>query len=209
MKQKSQLIIEIIFFGAIWGILEATLGYVLHLIPAFIAGIVMFPIAAIILIRAYMRLQSKLALLGIGFVAAMIKSVNLLLPGMNIWKTINPIISIIFEACLVVGVISLLSSNKRAYQIVALPIASIGWRLLYLAYAGLQIPLTQHISAHLKSIEAAFSFVILSGLLSGLIATALYFTMQHLTKGKPILLKIRPLLAIASFVLAILLTVIL
>ncbi len=49
---KKELWTTIVFFGGLWGgLLEATLGYVLHLVPAYISGIIMFPIALGLLAR--------------------------------------------------------------------------------------------------------------------------------------------------------------
>ena len=52
-KKALKLAAQIVFFGALWGITEATLGFLLHFLPPTIAGIVMFPIAVLILVKAY------------------------------------------------------------------------------------------------------------------------------------------------------------
>ena len=83
-NKKIKLFTQIIFYGALWGFLEATLGYVLHWIPTLIAGTIMFPIASVILLRAYNKTKSKSALLYIGLVAATIKSIDLLLPSFSV-----------------------------------------------------------------------------------------------------------------------------
>jgi len=70
--KKQKALFTIIFYGSIWGILEATLGYVLHLVPTFISGLIMFPIATFILVRAYQVLGSKKSILYIGLIAAAI-----------------------------------------------------------------------------------------------------------------------------------------
>ena len=56
----------IVFFGAIWGLVEATIGYALHLLPALIAGSVMFPIVMFILYHAYKSLSSRKAIFFVG-----------------------------------------------------------------------------------------------------------------------------------------------
>ncbi len=141
MKNKLQLISAVIFFGSIWGILEATLGYVLHIIPGlslYMSGAVLFAFASYILFRAYRVTNSRLALLGVGFIAAAIKSVDFLLPLASPFKVINPMLSIIMESLMVVAVISMLNKDSLTSKVKAVVIASIGWRLLYFAYMGIQ-----------------------------------------------------------------------
>ena len=97
----------IILFGSLWGIIEATLGYLLHLLPVsiYISGTVLFPLVTWILYKAYTLTNSKTALMSIGILAALIKSVDFLLPFGSPFKIINPMISIIFESLAVVFVI--------------------------------------------------------------------------------------------------------
>lgn len=167
-KQKW---IQVLFYGSVWGILEATLGHVLHFIPATIAGTIMFPIAGLILYKAYQKLQSRFALIYVGTVAAAIKSIDLLLPQYSIFKTINPMISILLESLVVVAVVNLLVSNSYVKKGIALPVASIGWRVLFLSWMGYQFLTTGFQAPMIASFDAGFEFIIISGLLSGTIAT--------------------------------------
>lgn len=86
--------------GSTWGILEATLGWLLHQIHLPIAGAVMFPIGLSIMVTAHQMTPKKGVVLAIGMVAALIKMINLLLPG-ALLKTVNPAMSIIIEACII------------------------------------------------------------------------------------------------------------
>ena len=141
-KKILKLVSQIIFFGAIWGITEATLGYLLHFLPPTIAGIVMFPIAAFILIKAYKSTGSKAALIYIGFIAAGIKAVDFLLPGMIVFKTINPMISIVLEAMVVAVAYPMLSNLKAGWKISGGIAASLGWRTGYIIYMVIQYFIT-------------------------------------------------------------------
>ena len=40
-RETMKTIVRIIAFGALWGLLEATLGYVLHLVHDYLPGLVM------------------------------------------------------------------------------------------------------------------------------------------------------------------------
>ncbi len=160
-------VISIIAYGAIWGILEATLGYVLHFLPALIAGTIMFPFVAGILVSAYKNQHSRMDILGIAIVAAAIKSINLWMPQYSIFKTINPMMSIIFEALAVICVVSAFDRSKLFAKVGWLIGASLIWRGLYLGYMGVQFWMTGFLSAHLTSIESMMQFGVYEAALSG------------------------------------------
>jgi len=181
MNKKMKLVTQIVFYGSLWGFIEATLGYVLHLIPIAIAGSIMFPIAGMILYKAYQKTESKAALVYIGFVAATIKSVDFLLPQLSIYKTINPMLSIILESLVVVLVVTMITSEKPVNKYLALPIASVSWRTLFIGWMGLQFVLTGNLAPFIKSFEAGFNFIIINGLLSGFIASALLYIDSKVT----------------------------
>lgn len=174
-NKKIKLLTQIIFYGSLWGLLEATLGYTLHWIPTLIAGTIMFPIASVILLRAYNKTNSKAAILYIGLVAATIKSVDLFLPSYTVFKTINPMVSIVLESLLVFAVVMLFTSEKTTNKIAAAQIASIGWRVGYIAYMTAQLVFTGYVAYMITSPVAILEFVILSGVLSGLMATAFIY----------------------------------
>ena len=120
MKDKKiKLISAIIFYGAIWGFLEATLGYSLQYLPSIISGTIMFPIATVILINAYNKTGSRVALLYIGVIAASIKAVDFFMPFISVGKTFNPMIAIIVESFLVVAVVTYLTSDKITHNVAA------------------------------------------------------------------------------------------
>lgn len=103
---KSVVIIAL-FWGSLWGLTEATLGYLVHLITAIpgMAGFFMFPIAFYFMTRAYKERGQAGTIFATAAVAASLKLVDLLLPGLNPLKTINPAISILMEAMAVIFVI--------------------------------------------------------------------------------------------------------
>jgi|LGOV01.1.fsa_nt_gb hypothetical protein len=175
MSRNIKLLIQVIFFGSIWGILEATVGHVLHFIPTTIAGAVMFPIASLILYKAYLKTDSKAAMFYVAVVAAMIKSVDFLLPSLSIYKTINPMISILLESLVVIAVVSLLVSRKPATKYIALPIASVGWRLLFISWMGIQYITTGNLARYIMTFSAAVEFVVISGVMSGFFASVLLY----------------------------------
>ena len=181
----KKLVVQILFYGSLWGIVEATLGYALHWIPATIAGSILFPIAGLILYKAYQETNSRLSLMYMGLVAASIKAVDFYLPQISIYKTLNPMISILMEALLVVLVVNLLVDPKPGRKYLALPIASIGWRALFLAWMVAQFYLTGNQAPYIQTIGAASQFLLVSGLLSGLIGSLFVWIADHVTLRLP------------------------
>ncbi len=172
MTKKT--LIQILFFGSIWGILEATIGNLLHYLPTFIAGTIMFPIAAAILYKAYDATKSKASLLYVGIVAVAIKAINFLLPQYSVFKVINPMIFIILESLMFVAVITLIKSDNPIKKYSALPIASISWRLLFVGY----MLVNGSTAPYVATFNGAFEFVMLSGLLSGVIGSLFIFALD-------------------------------
>ncbi|MBN2504265.1 MAG: hypothetical protein JXB20_02870 [Bacilli bacterium] len=208
-KQFLERVSIILFFGSLWGIIEASIGYLLHLLPALIAGSLMFPIVAYIMLRAYASGRSKLDLLFIGVVAAAIKSINLFMPAYSVFKTINPMVSIVLESLVVVAVIGLLDHEKISARLIALTLASVSWRLLYLGYMGVQYLLTEFVAQQLQSFDLAFEFVVIGGILSGAAAIVAYFLSKSLDAHKVTNLANKFWLALPTLGAAIFLTIIL
>ncbi len=85
--------------GSIWGLAEATLGHVLHVVrvPG-LPGLIMVPFAVLIMGRAAARSRSAAAVFFSGAVAASFKIFDLLVPGTDILSLVNPIQAILLEA---------------------------------------------------------------------------------------------------------------
>ena len=206
-KETLRMIPDILFFAAIWGIVEATVGYALHWIPGpLLAGSIMFPFAMLVLLQAYKRLESRKALLAIGALAALIKSVNLLMPNLNQFNVINPMIAIVLETAVVTAVAALFVSRRTPVQIGAIFTASIGWRVLYLAWHGYQFIATGFVAFQLRSLANAFEFTLIEGVLSGALAVGLYFGFEAFKGRSALRLRIQPGVAGAMFALALILT---
>ncbi len=208
-NKNFKLLTQIIFYGALWGFIEATLGYALHWIPTLIAGTIMFPIASTILLRAYNKTNSKKALLFIGMVAATIKSLNLFLPSYSVFKTINPMMSIVLESLLVFAVVVMFTSEKITNKIAAIQIASIGWRVGYVLFMTAQFVFTGYVATSISSVNNFLGFVVLSGVLSGMFALGFIYIDTVLINKINFKLDTKPVFAAGLFLLAAVATVIL
>jgi hypothetical protein len=193
---------KIIFYGALWGFLEATVGHVLHFIPWTIAGAIMFPIASAILLSAYVKLESKISLFYIAIVASMVKSVDFFLPALSIYKTINPIIAFFLEALLIVAVIKIVSKDTVRSNLFAMQVASISWRAAFMGYMAIQFFLTGNLAPYISDAGAIVNFLIIEGVVSGLLATGLYYTVSYVGKIEHTKLKIHPAMSISLFIIA-------
>ncbi len=209
MKLNLKTISIILFYGAIWGIVEASVGYVLHFLPTLIAGTILFPFASIILYRTYQQTQSSASLLGVGIVAATIKAINFLLPVTNVFKIINPMISIILEALVVMVVVRSLVKSKWVMKVTLLTLASITWRVIFLGYMGIQALTTGFVAQQIASMNAMVSFAIVSGVLAGAMSFVLLLLLSIPAKLRKPVIQISPILSMLTLSVAFVLTLIL
>ncbi len=88
-----------LLWGSVWGLGEATLGHLLHLvrIPG-LPGLVMAPFAVLVMGRAAARSRSASAVFLAGAVAAGSKLFDLLVPGTDLLAIANPMQAILLEA---------------------------------------------------------------------------------------------------------------
>jgi hypothetical protein len=206
-NSKVEFITKIIFFGSLWGFLEATLGYVLHFVPALISGSIMFPIVLLILYKAYASLGSRKAIFFVAMVAMMIKSVNLLLPFLHPARTINPMVAMFLEASLVFAIIPMLESDKLSVKVSSIVAASLVWRLAFVGYQGINFLATGFLAKYLESFSSAVSFIILEGLTGTVLALVAFLLLEKtyfLKKQEDF--KISPLVSYSMLILAIIFT---
>lgn len=207
MKNKFDVFVKVVFFGAVWGILEATLGYVLHFVPGYVSGSIMFPIVLFILYRAYKALGSKRAIFYVAFIAMAIKSVNLLLPFLYASKTINPMIAMFLEASLVFAVIPMIDHKNIAYKVSGIVLASLMWRMAYIGYQGLNFLVTDYLSSYLQSFSLSLEFVVFYGFVGVILGVLLLVLTEKYEWDFTIdRLKINPLLSLGLLVIAVVLT---
>lgn len=200
---------KIVFFGALWGLIEATLGYALHLLPALIAGSIMFPIVMFILYHAYKSLSSRKAIFFVGLVAILIKGTNLFLPFLFPAKTINPMIAMAIQTLLVFAVIPLFDSKKLSVKVTSIVLVSVTWRLAMIGYYGVNYLVTDFLDFRIRAFEPAISFVLTEGLISGAFAVGLIFATNPLKAlAKFDRIRINPFVSTAVLVLAIVLTLV-
>ncbi|MFA7075290.1 MAG: hypothetical protein WC152_01285 [Candidatus Izemoplasmatales bacterium] len=210
MRNKNlDFIAKVVFFGALWGIVEATLGYALHLLPALIAGSIMFPLVMFILYHAYKSLGSRTAIFYVAIIAIMIKATNLFLPMLYPAKTINPMIAMFIQSLLAFLVIPMLSSEKPLMKLSAVALVSVGWRVVMVGYYGLNYLTTGFLDFRIASINPLISYVVYEGLISTLLAVGLlYLTSPVNFLSRLNKTRINPVVSAALLAIAIILTLV-
>lgn len=116
MNQKTSKSL-ILGLGAIWGIIEASIGWLLHLLHMPGKGYILFSIGLCIMLYGVYSTQKKSASVYIAAIAALIKLSNLGLPGIfPAYFVINPAVSILLEGLLVYAFSSIILKNKDLFK---------------------------------------------------------------------------------------------
>ena len=133
--KRNGTISAVIFWGALWGLTEATVGHLLHVTGLRIGWLFWFPAAFYFMNRIYRQTDNLGAILYASFVAAAIKLVDLLAP-VRLDYVLNPAVSIILEGLAVYALFGILAARGEARKIgaPAVLLLSMGWRALYLVY---------------------------------------------------------------------------
>ncbi len=126
-------------YGSLWGIAEASLGYILHAVPFLyslkIAGAIMFPIGALCMYLAFSKTSKPQAIFLTAVVAAAVKSINFLMPSTYVYNQIMAIIAEGLAVWLIMPV--MLSKPSKVVTLCGMGLAmSAIWRVpfVYLPY---------------------------------------------------------------------------
>ena len=183
MKKDLEIII---FLGAIWGIIEATLGYLLHATSFAVGGSILFPIGFYIMKKAYNASGNLKTIFLTSVVASLIKLVDLAMPVTTIYKVINPAISILFEGLIVLAVYYVIQNKEKfsKYKSLQALALGLGWRTMYLAYL-LFLPANIIKVSPIGSSPAFFKFLVIEGLINSAIIYLYLKFAQTKSQEKP------------------------
>ena len=162
----------VIFWGAVWGLVEATLGYVLHSLSLSVGWFFWFPLAYFFMDRVYKQTGSSISVLCTAAIAAIIKLVDFLFP-VRIDMVINPAVSILLEGLVVFAAIKISEHKQDFYRfryLEALTV-SVGWRVLYILYIFLMPAFYFNLSP-LRAINPFMKFFLLESVMNSLIIYA-------------------------------------
>lgn len=170
--KNTSILFNIILWGTMWCIFETTVGYLLHLLPISIGWIVWYPAACFFMANIYRITQNGWAvLITAGFCAAF-KFINIMLPG-PIDRVVNPAVSILFEA--VMMIVAILFYNRRKYHKAGKALTVIamnsGWRLLFMFYLCC-VPQWIRDQSVISSMSQFVSFFVIENLITSVIIIA-------------------------------------
>lgn len=126
---------RIIFWGALWGICEATIGHFLHIWALPIGWLIWFPLAYGIMGAAYRKSGKPATVFFIALTASTIKLVDLLNP-VRVDYVINPAVSILLEGLTVFAFLKVSLARKESHSVGfwSIGIVCFLWRILYVIY---------------------------------------------------------------------------
>lgn len=174
----------IIFWGAVWGLVEATLGYVLHSFSLSVGWFFWFPLAFFFMDKAFKQTGSLTSVLCTSVIAAVIKLVDFLLPT-RIDKVINPAVSILLEGLVVFAAFKIIEHKQdflRFRYLEALAVSA-GWRVLYIVYILLMPAFFFNVSP-LQVISSFMKFFLLESIMNSLIIYAYIKITERTNKRK-------------------------
>lgn len=126
---------SIILIGSIWGIIEATIGHVLHMFTLGIGWLLWYPIAFFILDTVYRMTRKTYSILFTAMIASTIKMIDIFFTPRYDY-VINPAVSIILEALTLYVIYNHILVKEKDVELDFFKIMSacIGWKFLYLSY---------------------------------------------------------------------------
>ena len=172
----------ILFWGTCWGILESTVGALLHLLPVRLGFLVWVPMAMGCMLGAYRATGKTRAVLFAAAIAAAFKLTNLFFP-IRVDKVLNPAVSILLEGLSLAALLALCrgvpaGSGERC--LFALGINTL-WRGEYLLYLLLTTAWIREISV-LASTSALMRHLVWDNLAS----TAVLIGLMALLCRRPV-----------------------
>jgi hypothetical protein len=132
-KNERKQVRVFIFWGSLWGLAEATIGTLFHVVP-WIAGAFMFPIGFYFMKKALNGSGKLISIFYTAAIAAGIKLTGLLLPFQHPAKVLNPAASIMMEALAVVLFFSVFNYRKCNFKLKEILPLTLGWRLAFITY---------------------------------------------------------------------------
>nr|WP_319216451.1 hypothetical protein [uncultured Trichococcus sp.] len=204
MNKKA---IQIVYWGSLWGLAEATLGYVLHMaaiqLPG-VPGFVMFPVAFYFMRKAYLATGKPGAVFQVALVAALIKCCDFLIPGNIPIRILNPALSILLEGLAVAFVFVYAERRKTAVGFASVFSMGVLWRSVFLFYLFLISMIDLPAALVTDGLQVSLRFLLLESLVNAILMVA-YLKFEN-TEHRG---AVRPVVAYAVLAAAIILTLVL
>lgn len=156
--------------GLQWGLVEATLGYLLHLLPIHIGSFFWFPLAILFLNKSYLKAKSYHHVMLTAIAASLTKLINLFFT-VRPETVINPAASIILEAAAFIFVLNCCEFFKKPYKLEFHKILFINsiWRTLFSLFCFV-LPKKIFLLTPVSNFASFIDFFILKNLSTTIIA---------------------------------------
>ncbi len=115
MSENKKFLNLVLVYSGLWGLAEATLGYLLHFLPTGVAGMIMFPVAFYFMFNLYKSSGVQSAVLMAGSIAAGIKLTGLAIPLQPPMSVINPAFSILLESLVIFIFVKSTAKRENVY----------------------------------------------------------------------------------------------
>lgn len=166
MKFKNLAWISI-FFGSLWGLSEATIGYALHFFMIPITGFIMFPVGYYFLRQTYKQTDSIGSIFLAGLVTASIKLTNFYFPFIDPLRIIHPAIAIILETVAVLALCNYVRKKKMGFaEILGM---CVFWRVAFFAVQSFELALGFVADLSYYTLSYSFQFFIFESLINAMI----------------------------------------
>ncbi|WP_234123973.1 hypothetical protein [Clostridium hydrogenum] len=209
LRKKEKLwrnFCAVVFWGSIWGIVEATLGYLLHRMNLSVGFLIWFPLAFYFLNKIYKKTGEAWCVLYGGLVAAAIKLTDLFIEP-NVIKVVNPSASIIFEAASLLALYKIMERRNKKAGILGIAGVNVAWRAIFLTYVFLFMPRAVIATSQLRALNPFLQFMILESAANTIIIEVYLIATERFSKkqveGKQGSIGIKIALSLAMFLFAI------
>lgn len=196
--------LSILFWGSLWGIAEASVGFGLHKAAVFLPGLpgfLMFPVAFYFMNSVYKSTGKPAAVFLISIITAAFKLFDFVLPSYDAVRIVNPAVSILMEGLAVSLVFKLISPKGKLLRYIQALGMGVAWRMMFAIHL-LIISLFGLPAALVTSgIAVAFRFIFVESLVNSLIISAYLWFAERRPACRAS--GIKPLYACAAFLLAV------
>ena len=200
MKRKLYIIL---FWGSVWGITEATMGYVLHLLSMTIPGLpglLMFPIAFIYMQKVYKATETVSSIVYISGIAASIKLSDLLFRSLPSIYVINPALSLLLEGISVAIVILFVDKYTHNLGFRDCLVMGLIWRGAFLGHLWIISNISLPAGLVTSGWQVAMQFLVIESILNAILMQGYLVRSKTIRSINP-----NPSLAWGLFVIAIIL----
>jgi hypothetical protein len=170
-SSRRRIVRAVLYYGAAWGFIEATLGYLLHLLRRLtplpgLTAYVLFPIGFFLMLAAYRATGRSISAFLVAATAAAVKLCSVALPGVEWIFVVNPAISILSEGLVVLAALQVISFGRDWSAVPKATAISVAWRGVFLLLVIL-LPVQKGIL--MKGATAFFTFLLVDSLVNGVL----------------------------------------